>query len=90
MSKEEITEALKNIKIRCHSKSMKYDPIDLDLEVIEKVVNTFNIIKEKYVNVDLLSDVSSLEEYNSEIIWSFQRLTQEEFDTLKEVLEWVD
>lgn len=37
MSKE-LEEALKNIKIRCHSKCMKYDPIDFDLEIIEQAL----------------------------------------------------
>lgn len=56
-------------------------------EQVEKSLKALEIIKEKYVNVDLLSDVDSLEEYNSEIMWSYQRLTEEEFNLLKEVLE---
>lgn len=39
MSKEEvIAEALKNIKIRCHSKVVWDDPIDSDLEIIEQAL----------------------------------------------------
>ncbi len=35
---KELEEALRNIKIRCHLKSMKYDPIDFDLETVEEAL----------------------------------------------------
>ncbi len=56
-------------------------------EQVEKSLKALEIIKEKYVDVDLLWDVGSLEEYNSEIMFSYQILTEEEFNLLREVLE---
>lgn len=38
MSKE-LDEALKNIKIRCHSKVVWYDPIDFDLEIVDQALS---------------------------------------------------
>ena len=57
------------------------------IEIVEKEHKALEIIKEKYVNVDLLWDVSSLEEYNSEIMFSYQIITEEEFNLLREVLK---
>ena len=36
---KEVDEALKNIKIRCHSKSVWYDPIDFDLEIVDQALS---------------------------------------------------
>lgn len=117
-----VFEALKNIKIRCHPKSMWNDPIDSDLETIEQsllkteklekendelkgqvkylteVVTDFqkilSIIREKNVDIGFLK--WCLAEYDSDMaifvynggqnILPENKLTQEEFDLLKEVL----
>ena len=99
MSKEEIIEALKSIKIRCHSKSMKYDPIDFDLDIVEKSLKVLEIIKEKNANMfGFKRDIkqlgnrftykyyqSNLGNYHSG--FDIQELTEEEFNLLKEILE---
>ena len=41
--------ALKNIKTRCHSKSMKYDPIDFDLDIVEQELQNLDLIKRALV-----------------------------------------
>ena len=46
----------------------------------EKVLE---IIKEKNVDFDTLTDSEALDDYNSKMNWSYRRLTQEEFDLLK-------
>ena len=53
---------------------------------LHKEKEILKIIKEKYVNIDLLTEVDTLEEYNSKVSWSAFKLTQEEFDLLKEVV----
>ena len=47
----------------------------------EKVLS---IIKEKNVDFDTLTDSEALDDYNSKMNWSYRRLTEEEFNTLKE------
>jgi len=44
------------------------------------------IIKEKNVNFDALTDSETLDDYNSKMNWSYRKLTQEEFDLLKRYL----
>lgn len=46
----------------------------------------FDVIKEKKVNVTILMGCDSLEEYNKHPL-SWKKLTQEEWDLLKEVLK---
>ena len=62
--------------------------------VIEKSLKALEIIKEKRVACDLLTnpDVTDYKKYNSHCDkYDFiVPLTEEEFDTLKEVLEWAD
>lgn len=82
-----IKEALKNIKIRCHSKSMKYDPIDFDLDTIEKYLKALEIIKRfiwvedgklncgRYCDVEIELDEEDFED-------------EEELKLLLEVLKW--
>ena len=43
-----------------------------------------SIIKEKNVDFDTLTDSETLDDYNSKMNWSYRRLTEEEFNTLKE------
>ena len=94
MIKEEITKALKNIKIRCHPKVVWDDTIDYDLDTIEKSLKALEIIKEKKVDIKLLKASSTVEQYNNELIrvlgrWFAERefLTIEEFELLRSVLE---
>lgn len=88
MSKEEIIEALKNIKIRCHSKVVWDDPIDSDLDIVEKSLKALEIIKEKLVDVSLIKKYDFVEDYNSSVwIAGRPKLVKEEYETIKEVLE---
>ena len=59
--------------------------IDLigDIETNNKKLKALEIIKEKKVYPSFLLNTKNLEEYNKEVI---QKLTQEEYDLLKEVL----
>ena len=52
-----------------------------------KKLEALEIIKEKRVNVHLLILSNSLEKYNYKIL-PYRKLTQEEYDLLKEVLLW--
>ena len=49
----------------------------------EKVLE---IIINKNVDFDTLTDSEALDDYNSKMNWSYRRLTQEEFDLLKRYL----
>lgn len=64
-----------------------FDTIKRALLKAQKEHKALEIIKEKYVNVDLLWCISSLEEYNSEIMFSYQIITEEEFNLLREILK---
>ena len=63
-------------------------------ETIEKELKAFYLIKEKRVDVSLITDTKSLQEYNEKVpqyVISEENgvdrlLTQEEYDLLKEVL----
>lgn len=55
--------------------------------IIEKELKALEIIKEKFVNVTILIGCDSLEEYNKHPLTMRKgRLTQEEYDLLKEVV----
>lgn len=53
-----------------------------------KELKALEIIKEKGVNVGLLSRCANAERYNKGICYEPRYLTQEEFDLLKEALLW--
>lgn len=55
-------------------------------EETQKKLKALEIIKDKRVNVSLLSCSEWLDFYNQEIAYKEKELTQEEFDLLKEVL----
>ena len=57
-----------------------------DYKVIEKSLKALEIIKEKGVNVGLLSRCANAERYNKGMCYESRYLTQEEYDLLKEVL----
>ena len=57
-----------------------------DLELIEKELKALEIIKEKEVNVFIFLHSGDLETYNN-MVEDNRKLTQEEFDLLKEVLK---
>lgn len=83
-----MTKGLKALKrIRQETCPATYMP-DFDknqcCDDIEKELKAFYIIVEKNVNMDLLTDVDTVEEYNEQMNWSYRRLTQEEFDLIKE------
>ena len=60
--------------------SMKY------VKIIEKELKALEIIKNKKVNVSLLSCSEWLDFYNQEIAYKEKELTKEEYDLLKEVM----
>jgi len=56
-------------------------------EIIDKALKTLEIIKEKNVNIQYIKDKDcSFEMYNKMVLLKEWRLTQEEYDLLKEVL----
>lgn len=55
-------------------------------EETQKKLKALEIIKEKEVNVGLLSRCANAERYNNGICYEPRYLTQEEYDLLKEVL----
>ncbi len=75
-------EALKDVRDICSDMTSVFDD---DLDIIEKELKAFEIIKEKKVNVIILMGCDSVEEYNKHPL-SWKKLTQEEYDLLKKVL----
>ena len=57
-----------------------------DYKIIEKALKALEIIKEKGVNVGLLSRCANAERYNKGMCYESRYLTQEEYELLKEVL----
>lgn len=50
----------------------------------KRLKKIMKIIYKKNVNMDLLTDVDTVDEYNEKMNWSYRRLTQEEFNILEE------
>ena len=68
-----------------------YKLLQLALTTKSKKEQAFDIIKEKNVNIGIVSVVGSLEQYNQTYVYDYMLnvkwcLTKEEFDLLKEVL----
>lgn len=59
-----------------------------NFEIIEKELKALEIIKEKQANVSALLELDNLQQYNDycDIVSGCKKLTQEEYDLLKEVL----
>lgn len=57
-----------------------------EIEQLKKSLEVLEIIKEKGVNVGLLSRCANAERYNKGMCYESRYLTQEEYDILKEVL----
>ena len=80
-------EALCYLDDIANGRKMSLDPHKLKL-IVEKDLKAFGIIKDKFVNVTIFMGCDSLEEYNNHPLTMRKgRLTQEEYDLLKEVLE---
>lgn len=80
-------EALKRIKSRYNDRVC----IDIleDFDLVEKELKAFEIIKNKNISMECLKRAikrEGLEWYNSLCRFPIERLTQEEYDLLKEVL----
>ena len=60
-----------------------------DLETIEKDLKALEIIKEKQINVSALLELDDLQQHNDycDMVGGCKKLTQEEYDLLKEVLQ---
>ncbi len=56
---------------------------------IKNALKALEIIKEKEVVVSLLIWSNTLDQYNNNTFIVFSKLTQEEYDLLKEVLSWI-
>ena len=80
MSKE--LEALERIRSHNYHELSKREC----LNIIEKELKALEIIKEKEVNVFIFLHSGDLETYN-DMVEDNRKLTQEEFDLLKEVLK---
>ena len=79
-------EALRSIR-PCANVCGDYDPY---CDIIEKELKALEVLKKKTVNVKLVKALGSLEEYNNMYADSrskFPKLTQDEFDLLKEAME---
>ena len=59
-----------------------------DYKIIETALKALEIVKEKGVNVGLLSRCANAERYNKGMCYESRYLTQEEYDILKDVLLW--
>lgn len=57
-----------------------------ELDIIEKSLKALEIIKVHYVSISLLCKFNKLEDYNLCMEKRYMKLTQEEYDLLKEVL----
>ena len=79
-------EALCYLDDIAHGRKMILNPHDLKL-IIEKSIKALEIIKEKEVNVFILLHSGDLETYN-DMAEDNRKLTQEEYDSLNEVLKW--
>ena len=66
-----------------HSGKNAYDDL---LEIVEKALKALEIIKEKEVNVFIFLHSGDLETYN-DMVEDNRKLTQEEYDLLKEALK---
>ena len=62
------------------------DNMDKEISIIATALKALEIIKEKEVNVGLLSRCANAERYNRGMCYESRYLTQEEYDILKEVL----
>lgn len=81
MCKEIIENALKRLE------KIENSNVSVLREDISKQLKAFEIIKEKFVNITILMGCDNLEEYNKHPLTMRKgRLTQEEFNLLKEVL----
>lgn len=58
----------------------------ISLNIVEKELNALKIVKEKYVDFFQLPCCKNIFEYNDLKFFENEKLTQDEFDLLKEVL----
>lgn len=77
-------EALKELQKRYGSKFSVQD--EQRYRIIEKSLKALEIMKEKGVNTYILLLSINVEDYNRLINFEWRKLTQEEYDLLKEVL----
>ena len=75
-------EAFDNIKDEMLEWTEGYEE---DLDIVEKELKALEIIKNKKVNVIILMGCDTIEEYNKHPL-TWNKLTQEEYELLKEVL----
>ena len=81
-------EKLKTIRHIHDMECGKDKTIDKDFDIIEKELKALEIIKEKKVNCYLLINSENLKDYNECVDDTTEkRLTQEEYDLLKEELK---
>lgn len=82
-------EALKrmyeHLDVELNEDDYAYKIADKDFETIKKELKALEIIKEKEINVFIFLHSGDLETYN-DMVEDNRKLTQEEFDLLKEVL----
>ena len=77
------------ITIEKELKEKEVKAIEVCKEFFDKELKALEIIKEKKVNVGDFVRCKSIEDYNEYCCYGKEEtLTQEEYDLLKEVLEW--
>ena len=82
----EVSKQLKDFVLEFVKNGLDRRFIRGSFDIIETVLKVLDIIKEKGVNVGLLSRCANAERYNKGMCYESRYLTQEEYDLLKEVL----
>lgn len=81
-------EALKTIKIKCHPNSNPSPLVDNALDIVEKSIKALEIIKKNFEFGLFETDKYKVYIYSSDDDYSVvKRISEEEFNILKEVLE---
>ena len=83
---EEVFKTWKHIRFICIENSTRFDPIELDLSVVEEALKEYEIVLKKYVDLNLLDCNDEVGGYNRHF-GKDRQLTQEEFVLLQRMLK---
>ena len=78
-----------DVEMALGHEKLKYDKVLKDLDRLEKLEQVIEILKTKSISISDIKTSKNVTDYNSRIIlnYSKNKLTKEEFDLLKEVLD---